>query len=231
MSVLTLLRHGQASFDADDYDQLSPLGIKQAQASAQFFADRELVFDQILHGPRRRHQQTAAVVSSRLSLSSGLEIESALDEFAEPYQIFGAAEIFSRQAQLAGGRIASQSSAKTVAKQRMRQYESVINLWARGRVVLLGTPSNTEFVTVVSGWMLSVIVNQPSHTRILAVTSAGVIAACVCQILNLRDDQLADVMAVIRNCSRTEIVFSPTRRSLLSFNNTSHLPESSVSLI
>ena len=37
MSMIYLIRHGQASFGKEDYDQLSPLGKRQAHILAQHF--------------------------------------------------------------------------------------------------------------------------------------------------------------------------------------------------
>src|SRR5262245_21004338 len=63
MSTLTLVRHAQASFFTDHYDQLSPLGEKQARSLGEYWARRGTEFDEVYTGPRRRHQQTAAAVA------------------------------------------------------------------------------------------------------------------------------------------------------------------------
>ncbi len=44
MASLYLIRHGQASFGSDNYDQLSPLGQRQADVSGRFFCDTKLHF-------------------------------------------------------------------------------------------------------------------------------------------------------------------------------------------
>ena len=48
MGTLTLVRHGQASFGAADYDQLSELGLRQCQALGTYLADRRRRFDAVL---------------------------------------------------------------------------------------------------------------------------------------------------------------------------------------
>ena len=58
MGNLYLVRHGQASFGADDYDQLSALGQRQAQRLGAYFQDKGLRFDAVLMGTLRRHAQT-----------------------------------------------------------------------------------------------------------------------------------------------------------------------------
>ena len=59
MGTIYLIRHGQASFEADDYDQLSALGFQQAIALGQHFAQRKLQPTHIFSGSLKRHQQTA----------------------------------------------------------------------------------------------------------------------------------------------------------------------------
>src|SRR6185436_3297349 len=51
MSLLFLVRHGQASFDRDDYDQLSPQGVEQARLLGIHWTELNLIFDHIYVGP------------------------------------------------------------------------------------------------------------------------------------------------------------------------------------
>ena len=55
MSTLYLIRHGQASFGAEDYDVLSALGAEQARALGAYFAARRWPVDALYVGPRARH--------------------------------------------------------------------------------------------------------------------------------------------------------------------------------
>ena len=56
MGMLYLIRHGQASAHAEDYDQLSELGKKQGQIIGDYLSDKQI--DAIYIGPRKRHLQT-----------------------------------------------------------------------------------------------------------------------------------------------------------------------------
>ena len=66
MGQLLLVRHGQASFGADDYDQLSDLGKKQSIRLGEYWqhkaaeqADAEPVkFEAVFMGSLKRHRQT-----------------------------------------------------------------------------------------------------------------------------------------------------------------------------
>jgi broad specificity phosphatase PhoE len=58
MGQLYLIRHGQASFGAEDYDNLSELGHQQAQQLGAYFKQKNLQFDAVITGTLRRHTQT-----------------------------------------------------------------------------------------------------------------------------------------------------------------------------
>src|SRR5690349_11420161 len=58
MGTLYLVRHGQASFGAADYDNLSELGRKQSVRLGEYFAHKGIHFDGLIAGTLRRHKQT-----------------------------------------------------------------------------------------------------------------------------------------------------------------------------
>ena len=58
MGTLYLVRHGQASFGAADYDQLSDLGRRQSERLGRYWRERGITFDAVLTGTLRRHAQT-----------------------------------------------------------------------------------------------------------------------------------------------------------------------------
>lgn len=86
---LVLVRHAQASFDADDYDRLTPLGGRQAQALADWWRDGQAPPRSCWTGGLRRQAQTAAPL---LSFYAGVPLLecAALREFDH-------SEIFYRQ--------------------------------------------------------------------------------------------------------------------------------------
>ena len=58
MSKIYLIRHGQASYMADDYDNLSDKGILQSEALGEYFVNNDIHFDSIYIGKLKRHKQT-----------------------------------------------------------------------------------------------------------------------------------------------------------------------------
>ena len=68
MSSLTLVRHAQASFFADNYDQLSEQGESQSTALGNYWLAQDRRIDEVYVGPRARHQQTAEIIGNRLPI-------------------------------------------------------------------------------------------------------------------------------------------------------------------
>jgi broad specificity phosphatase PhoE len=58
MGNLYFVRHGQASFGADDYDQLSELGSRQSVRLGEYLAEKGLQFEAVYTGSLKRHIQT-----------------------------------------------------------------------------------------------------------------------------------------------------------------------------
>jgi broad specificity phosphatase PhoE len=63
VSTLLLVRHGQATFGADRYDALSPLGERQAAAAGKHLAGVWSAPTRVLCGPRVRHRATWAAIN------------------------------------------------------------------------------------------------------------------------------------------------------------------------
>lgn len=77
MSRLLLVRHGQASFGARDYDALSGLGGDQSRALGVSLVTRGLAPDLVLRGNMRRHAQTAEAMLGGVGDD---EVEVRLDD-------------------------------------------------------------------------------------------------------------------------------------------------------
>jgi broad specificity phosphatase PhoE len=60
MGTLYLVRHGQASFGADNYDMLSALGQRQAERLGQYLRERDVRFEAAITGTLERQRQTHA---------------------------------------------------------------------------------------------------------------------------------------------------------------------------
>src|SRR5687768_7805849 len=81
MSTLYLVRHGQASFGTDNYDQLSSLGRQQIKILAEHLAASGERFDRIYSGTLQRQRETAEILASTLGLDTPIVVHGAYDEY------------------------------------------------------------------------------------------------------------------------------------------------------
>ncbi|XVU28789.1 histidine phosphatase family protein [Actinoplanes sp. CA-054009] len=81
MARLLLVRHGQASFGADDYDALSELGGEQARVLGKSLAERGIRPGLVLCGSLRRHEQTVAGLLEGLGDDVPVRADDGWDEF------------------------------------------------------------------------------------------------------------------------------------------------------
>ena len=81
MAQLYLVRHGQACFGADNYDQLSPLVYQQARWLGEYFAQRNIYFDRIICGDMVRQRQTVESIINAGEQSAAIETHSGFNEF------------------------------------------------------------------------------------------------------------------------------------------------------
>lgn len=81
MGVVLLVRHGQASFGADDYDVLSETGWEQSRLLGRYLASRGLVPDVVVRGDMRRHRETGEGMIAGAGWSAPIEADPGWNEF------------------------------------------------------------------------------------------------------------------------------------------------------
>jgi broad specificity phosphatase PhoE len=83
MSTLYLIRHGQASFGAQNYDALSPLGFEQSRVLGEVLAPRVAGAARlhVLSGSMQRHRDTAATCLAAMAHAAEPEIDAGFNEF------------------------------------------------------------------------------------------------------------------------------------------------------
>lgn len=83
LAEIYVVRHAQASFGAENYDQLSELGHQQSRWLGEYFADAQLSFDHVLRGDMVRHRETLAGVRAIMGAEAcpHEEIMTGLNEF------------------------------------------------------------------------------------------------------------------------------------------------------
>jgi broad specificity phosphatase PhoE len=81
MGLVLLVRHGQASFGADDYDVLSAVGAEQGRVLGASLAASGVVPGSVLHGAMRRQTDTATAMAEGAGWASVTEVDEGWNEF------------------------------------------------------------------------------------------------------------------------------------------------------
>ncbi len=210
MGTLYLVRHGQASFGATDYDQLSELGTRQCQALGRYFADRQLHFEAVLVGTLRRHAQSlAALATGHGSVPEALAWPG-LNEYDSEALI----------STIHPGPLARPDTPE-IYRAHFRLLRQALAAWMAGTTAPQGMPSYTEFVAGVTGALDHVRAHH--HGNVLIVSSGGPIATAVGQVLGTSPETTIELNLRIRNSAVTEFAFTPKRHMLVAYNGVPHL--------
>jgi broad specificity phosphatase PhoE len=217
MGVLLLVRHGQASLGAADYDRLSDLGRRQAQVVGARLAGTGLPVDRVVAGALSRQRDTAAAVMAALGRPlSELDIDDRLDEYDH-------VAVMARHD--AGISFANATADGERGRQLQSALEEAIGRWISG-----GTgygETHNAFIERVQD-AIGDLVAKPGGT--VAVTSGGVIAAYCALSLGLPVERWPSLARLVVNTSITKIISGRTGTSLVTFNDHAHL-ESDRALI
>jgi broad specificity phosphatase PhoE len=233
VSSLHLIRHGQASFGAEDYDVLSPRGIEQSRALGRYLAERPVRIDAIYSGPRRRQLDTA-----RHLAAAAAELGCALPEVALVPELdeFPAIEIFRRWLpQLAADDpelarvVAAMASGDPVQPAAFQAaFEHITHRWARGELDTDDLETFSHFCERVGRGMDRVMVAEGRGRSVAVVTSGGPISVAVRRCLGLADERTMRLTWVIANASVTELRWRGDELSLFGFNAVHHLDDGLV---
>ena len=210
MGLLTLVRHGQASFGADDYDCLSELGTRQCRLLGEYWRQRGKCFSAVLVGSLQRHGQSLAAIGAGLGELPEALVWPGLNEYDS------AAVIRAHQP----GALHRPKNAEEV-RQYFRLLREGLQAWMAGETEPVGMPRYVDFSLGVASALAHV--REHCDGEVLIVSSGGPISLAVAQVLDAPREAAIEMNLQIRNSALTEFVFSTKRHTLLSFNHLPHL--------
>jgi broad specificity phosphatase PhoE len=216
MGLVLLVRHGQASFGAEDYDVLSETGVEQSRELGGALAAQGVTPAAVVHGRMKRQRDTATAVVDGAGWSVTPETDQGWDEFDHVAVVAQGVD---------GHRVGNDHRAF------QRLFEEATARWSGGR-------HDDEYAET---WPVFLTRTTDALDRAFArdgltvvVSSGGPIAAIAATLV----DPLAPRDAVPRlwnafntvnaNASVTRVLQGSTGRRLLSFNEHSHLPRDLV---
>lgn len=210
-----LVRHGQASLGAADYDNLSPLGEQQAERLGYYFASRNISFNAVYGGTLKRHAQTYAGISLAQPLPD-MAFRPGLNEY-DSEAVIGAICTPEQLTQM--------KSPKTGEgyKQHFAMLRRGIGAWMRGESQPAGMTTYAEFAAGVMAVLDEVRASDAQN--VLISSSGGPLSSAVAQVLGLSHEAGIELNMRMRNTSVSELLVTPKRCVLLTFNTLPHLDD------
>ncbi len=200
MPVVYLVRHGQASYGAEDYDVLSLIGHEQSALVGRELQRRGITSPQIVCGDLVRQRNTALGIIDSAGFESAMTIDPRWNEFDHPdmpLPTTGAGDSFDFQ----------------------RRLDTALESWVR--------EDNLDgwrgFQDKSFAALMDFAGTLTAGATGLAVTSGGVVSAIVSRIWGLDAQGTVRINRVVANTSLTSIVFGRQGMNLLSVNDHSHL--------
>ena len=213
MGNLYLVRHGQASFGADDYDQLSERGTRQSVRLGQYLAEKGLQFEAVYTGSLKRHTQTLDGIRTGLGNAASIGPAHAwpgLNEYDGEAVIKAIAP-----------HPLQRPTTPELYREHFRMLRDGLTQWMNGVISPKGMPSYDEFVLGVTSALDHI---RKQHTgNVLVVSSGGPISTAIGHLLGTSPETTIELNYRIRNSSLTEFVFTPKRHTLLTYNGLPHL--------
>lgn len=237
MGKIHLIRHAQASYLSDNYDQLSDLGIDQSKDLGLHFLDKAVTFDKVFIGPLFRHRQTHDFALSKYNFYKGEEqnpiILEGLTEHLAPETLrtmlpsLRKTDPFIKEV---SGKIEANPSLKRTHSLIIFDY--FIKKWASGEFVDPNIQSWSAFKVIVENTRKQIIQSMDKGQKVAIFTSGGTIAAMLSSILEIHSGTVAgSINSVIKNTSVHTVLVSQNRLSLESFNDVSHLDPSKLTTV
>lgn len=220
MAKIYLVRHGQASFEADNYDELSALGYEQSSAVGAFFKDQGVCFDEFWCGTLNRHQQTLAKIIFELELVEKPEVNLTADLNEYDFK-----KIIKNYIEL------NNLSNTYNKKEYISLLRSSLSAWQDAELIIPSNETWIDFTQRLVKFCTEQKDKHKSQKNILVVASGGSCSAIIQNILDLKNDKFIDLNIQTANCAITEIYFNEKNMWLSGFNNLIHLGKNLITYI
>ena len=224
MSEIYLIRHGQASFGKEEYDQLSDIGFRQAQYLGRHLALFSQPFDAIYIGTLNRQRQTAETVLSCFEHSGHKTPSPRITEAFDEYDFFAVWKDYLPKLLKDNPDLeCKMKNFSNNPKEFQSIFSHIMLRWISGEYQDIKAPRWKDFKSRVAEGMEKLMKENGSGRRIVVFTSGGPIALVVQQALKLSDEKTIDLSWQVMNASITRIKYKGNRTALAGFNDITSL--------
>ncbi|WP_211455024.1 histidine phosphatase family protein [Collimonas antrihumi] len=228
MSNIYLVRHGQASFGAADYDQLSELGLRQSALLGQWLARTGHEMPLLVTGSHRRHQQSSsACLSAMPSLTTGGERQvlhdPGFDEFNHQQVLLRYMAKFMPQFADPAMFAAYMAQQKQRGRAFQKMFAKAVARWVSGEHDSDYTEPWPLFKARCSDALARLLERVGQGQSVWVFTSGGPISVICQHLLAIPDRQIFELNWALVNTGVTKLLYRPGRVSLSYLNNFAHL--------
>jgi broad specificity phosphatase PhoE len=196
MGAILLVRHGQASFGAEEYDALSELGVRQARVLGEALRDRG-AFDLAVCGSMRRHRQTAEAC---LGAGLAVDVDAGWNEYDHEGVIAAHEPRYEDPAALA----ADLAAAPDPRRAFQALFSSAVARWVRGESGYAESFVAFRDRTIAAAERMTARLGKGATA--IVFTSGGPISAICSRLLGMPDARALELQWTLANASVTKLI-------------------------
>lgn len=216
MASIYLVRHGQASFGAANYDQLSPLGERQCRLLGEWWRARGIDAGRVLCGPMHRHRQSFDNFSAGYGQARVASDVPGLAEFDHENVIEVHRPEFADKAAM----VKFIAEHPTPRQAFHEFFTHAVTRWHSGGLDHEYNEPWPHFRDRVVAAFRDMLKQGGDMT---VFTSGGAIAVILQDLLGLDNHRCFALNGLIANSSVTRILYRADEATLHTFNSTAHL--------
>ena len=227
MGSLYLIRHGQASFGSQNYDELSPLGHQQGHAVGRALRARGVAPEVVVAGTMQRHQDTARAALAAMALECSMQVHAGVNEFDHENVIEVAEPRYADKALM----MAEMAASGEPRRAFQSFFQDAVSRWVAGH-------HDAEYLEPWSVFKLRCVSTldelvklTPPRGQAMVFTSGGFISVVCAHLLGLHDTQAFAINWTLANAGVTKINVGRDGLHLLSVNEHAHVEGATPSLL
>lgn len=221
MGEIYLVRHGQASFGAADYDQLSPLGAEQARQLGIWLAAGAQQFNRVVTGTLRRHVQTAEACMAAAGASVPHSADAGFNEYDHRQMLLRY-----------DPRLGTPEAVRAVIDAQPNAQRAFQEIFAAAFARWAGGEYDAEYAESFAAFRercLMALRRQITAAlraeRVIVFSSGGPIAVIVQSLLGLSDERVPALNFSLANAAVTTVFFGASGLRLGTLNAFQYLEQ------
>jgi broad specificity phosphatase PhoE len=216
VGTIYLIRHGQASFAASDYDDLSEPGREQGRVLGKALLSRGVDPQIVICGGMRRHAQTATECLTAQAREPVWELDRGWDEYDHNDMLAGLDPRYREQTAVA----ADMQGQADPRRAFQLIFERAMSRWVSGDGAY--RESWPAFCGRVEDSLERLAARVGKAQTALVFTSGGAISVVLRKLLGLEDTRTLVLSATLANASVTKLIVGGRGITLSTMNEHAH---------